>query len=272
MNVFDFAFYVLKSKKLDGKLLDISVIDSYSINTKRSIRFIKPGRGNEISFSSKQAKFPNKEHLKTNEGKKKALHFFANHELLAIEMMAQAILLYPECDAVELKKLVITLSDEQKHFRMYRSLINELGGDFGDYPVNSFFWTQMLKVNTFEQFYSLVAITFEQANLDFAKYYESFFRKNGDEKCADVLKIVYEDEISHVARGRMYLEKELAVNQSLWDYYQSVLPENITPSRAKGMIFDDEGRTKAGLGDHFIQSLKEYSGDFKVTKRKEWKR
>jgi uncharacterized ferritin-like protein (DUF455 family) len=271
MNVYDFAFCILKSKDLEGKLLDINLIDSYTINTKSRIRFVKPCRGNTISFSNKQAKFPNKEHLKTNEGKKKAIHFFANHELLAIEMMAQAILLYPDCDVLELKKLIITLGDEQKHFRMYRNLINDFGGDFGDYPVNSFFWTQMLNVSSFDEFYALVAVTFEQANLDFAKYYESLFRSMGDIKCADVLKVVYEDEISHVARGRMCLEKELKSNQTLWDYYLSVLPGNITPSRAKGMVFDIAGREKAGLGDHFIENLKEYNDDFRVTKRKEWK-
>lgn len=271
MNVFDFAFSILKGKSLEDKLLDIGVINSFDIDKRRSIRFIKPVRGENISFSKKQAKFPNKEHLKTKEGKKKAIHFFANHELLAIEMMAQAILLFPDTDTKEVKKLIITLSEEQKHFKLYRQLINDFGGDFGDYPVNSFFWNQMQSVNRFDEFYGLVALTFEQANLDFAKYYESFFRANGDSQCADVLKIVYEDEISHVARGRMLLEKELSENENLWDYYNQVLPGNITPSRAKGMIFDFDGRAKAGLGEHYIKSLQNYSDNFKVTRRKEWK-
>src|SRR5690606_28899320 len=54
-----------------------------------------PGRRGALSFSEKRVKFPKAQNLNENDKKAMALHSFANHELLAIEMMASALLVYP---------------------------------------------------------------------------------------------------------------------------------------------------------------------------------
>jgi uncharacterized ferritin-like protein (DUF455 family) len=140
---------------------------------------------------------------------------------------------------------------------------------FGDYPLNAFFWSYMEKIETYQGFFAVMSLTFEQANLDFCKHYEEVFKKVGDEKTANLLKLVYDDEIKHVARGYTVLKKKNA--DDLWCYYRELLPAPLTPARAKGMIFDTEGRVKAGLELSFIKDLQAYQSDFKVTKRKSWK-
>ena len=94
-----------------------------------------------------------------------------------------------------------------------------------------------------------------------------------DEEVAEniSLDIVYEDEISHVAYGRTWLNK-WKEDKSLWEYYLEHLPENLTPSRAKGMKFDHDSRVRAGLGENFIHSVLHYKDDFVVTDRKQWKK
>ncbi|MFT6604222.1 MAG: uncharacterized ferritin-like protein (DUF455 family), partial [Bacteriovoracaceae bacterium] len=79
-----------------------------------------------------------------------------------------------------------------------------------------------------------------------------------------------EDEISHVSIGRHWLEQWKPTG-SLWDYYKSLLPEKITPARAKGMIFSREARKRAGFSEDFIDSLDSYRDDFLITSRKKWK-
>lgn len=271
MKLYEFASTILKEGSLSSKLLSPQKIHWDELECWESERVDYPSRDNRIAFSEEQIKFPGKGALKDSRQRGKALHFFANHELLAIEMMAQALLLFPELTLAQRKSLVMTLGEEQKHFSLYLSRMQELGTSFGDYPLNQFFWSFMSEIKTPEQFFSVISLTFEQANLDFASYYMELFKEIGDERTYSILKEVYEDEIKHVARGRTELLKNVSHANELWDFYCENLPENLTPARAKGIVFDDEARAKSGLPQGFISSLKEYRNSFSVTDRKQWK-
>ena len=192
---------------------------------------------------------------------------------MAIEMMAAAILVYPTKTKQDFDfkvGLVSTIKDEQKHLKLYISRMNELGTDFGDFPVNDFFWKQMKGLKTPSQFYALMALTFEAANLDFALHYQNVFKEVEDEKTSNIMRTIYEDEIKHVSRGMIWLNK-WKQDKGLWEYYLESLPEFITPARAKGMNFDFEGRKRAGLPDSFINNVRDYRDNFNITDRKSWK-
>lgn len=228
-----------------------------------------PGRSKQISFSSEKHAFPKATRLNEADKKAMALHSFANHELLAIEMMAAALLIYPHHNEenVRFKKGILTaLKDEQKHLGLYIGRLNELGYEFGDFPLNDFFWRQMDNLKTPAQYTSMMALTFEAANLDFAQYYAAVFRSFGDTKTADIMDIVLEDEISHVAFGAHWL-KRWRGDKKLWDYYLNSLPGPITPSRSKGINFDSKVHAKAMGDDEFITSLINYDDSFQITKR-----
>lgn len=228
-----------------------------------------PGRSGKIAFSGRTIKFPKAPNLNQKQNTAIALHSFANHELLAIEMMAAAILVYPHStdEDIRFKKGIVTaLKDEQKHLGMYISRLNEFGYEFGDFPLNDFFWKQMPKLKTASQYAAVMALTFEAANLDFAQYYAKVFRSFGDTKTADILDIVLEDEISHVAFGSHWL-KRWREDQELWTYYMSSLPFPLTPARAKGVGFDPALHEKAVNDKEFSRQLDLYEDDFLITKR-----
>lgn len=271
MKLYEFCCCLLKKGDLASKLTSTDEIDWEESETWTPERLVKPKRCDSIAFSTKQIKFPGKGALKDPQQRAKALHFFANHELLAIEMMAQALLLFPDLSMAQRRSLIKTIEEEQKHFTLYLSRMQELGGHFGDYPLNQFFWSFMEQIETPEQFFSVISLTFEQANLDFASHYMTIFQELGDLKTYQILKEVYEDEIRHVARGRTELLKKARHPEELWELYCSNLPENLTPARAKGISFDGDARKKSGLSEGFIQSLKGYRNSFSVTNRKEWK-
>jgi uncharacterized ferritin-like protein (DUF455 family) len=125
-------------------------------------------------------------------------------------------------------------------------------------------------MKTPSEYLSMMALTFEAANLDFSYHYEKIFRELGDIKTADILKIVYEDEISHVGFGVNYLNR-WREDQSLWDYYLKTLPFPLSPARAKGKNFIIESRERAKMDNDFISRVKDFQTDYKVTIRKEWK-
>ncbi|EPZ51704.1 PF04305 family protein [Bacteriovorax sp. BAL6_X] len=275
MNTFEYARLLLESPFLEDKLTTSAVVTDLNYHkTKDGIKDLRPAREGKIIFSCEQLKFPKRGSFHLDEKKATALHFFANHELLAIEMMATALMYIPIEDKSQYKRiasgLLQTIDDEIKHFNLYRKRMNDFGIDFGDLPVNDFFWRQMQKITSFEEYFAVMALTFEAANLDFAKFYRDIFQGVDDKKSAAILNVVYEDEISHVGFGVHWLNKWR--NQSdLWEFYVQSLPDLLSPARAKGMIFDREGRVRTGMDDDFISRIENFKDEFIVTNRKEWK-
>jgi len=228
-----------------------------------------PSREKRIQFSDTQIKFPKSPSLNDKKNTAIALHSFANHELLAIEMMASAIMLYPhetEQDLRFKKGLWVALQDEQRHFSLYVERLKELGYEFGDFPLNDFFWRQMEKLKTPQQFSSVMSLTFEAANLDFAFYYKNIFEKFGDFKTANILKTVLEDEITHVSFGAHWLNRWRG-EKKLWDYYREQLPFPLTPARSKGIQYTSELHMRAIEDADFIRTKDLYEDDFRITKR-----
>ena len=86
------------------------------------------------------------------------------------------------------------------------------------YPLNDFFWRQLSDIDSFDDFFATMSSTFEAANLDFAAFYQKVFSEIGDQKTANILKIVYEDELTHVKLGSFWLNK-WREKDDLWSYY-----------------------------------------------------
>lgn len=270
MNWIESAQQILYGTNINDKLCSISNFENGELNLHHYP--LLPGRSKNIAFSSKKAKFPGKGSLAHDEKKAIAFHFFANHELLALEMMAAALLVYPHDteEGMRLKKdLIVTMRDEQKHLKLYIVRMKELGIEFGDYPLNDFFWRQTPNLKTPAQFYALMALTFESANLDFCSYYAEVFTELGDQKSADTMNIVLEDEIAHVARGARWLERASSTD-NLWDFYMENLPPLLTPCRAKGILYKPELRQRCGLSVNFVEMLSNYQDDYRITQRKTW--
>jgi len=271
MNVINYCEHILLNPNISDKLLSPSVVKCFKPEVNLEIP-VTPVRANEIKFSNERSKFPKPGSLTNDENKAKALHFFANHELLAIEMMAAAIIKFANTvSESEFKKICLGLlsaiKDEQKHFKLYVLRMKELGLKFGDVPVNDFFWRYFSQLNSFQEFFSIMSLTFESANLDFAHYYAKVFRELGDEKTANILEIIYEDELKHVRLGAFWVEN-LEKHKDLWRAYIDSLPVGITPARSKGISFDKNHRKKAGLPVEFIKNLESFVDDFRITNRR----
>ena len=187
-------------------------------------------------------------------------------------MMAAALLLYPDTgpDSILFKKgLIKTIQDEQKHLKLYLARMKNFGIELGDFPLNDFFWRSMENCKTPSHFFSAMAMTFESANLDFAQFYEKSFLAVEDFETAKIMRIVFEDEIPHVALGVHWLNQWKG-NKDLWTYFLNNLPGVMTPARSKGIHYDRSSREKAGLDGHFLDQLDLFRDDFKVTNRKSW--
>ena len=266
INYFDLGRIILEGENLSDKFFSASV--EWGQWQEKTLPVL-PGRSGKIIFSEEKLKFPKMSRLHEKEKKAMAIHSFANHELLAIEMMASALLIYPHNNEEDLRfkrGIYTALKEEQKHLSLYIKRLNQLGFEFGDFPLNDFFWRQMEKLKTPEQYASVMALTFEAANLDFASFYANLFRQMGDVETASILDTVLEDEIGHVAFGAHWMKKWRG-DKSLWEYYLSSLPWPLTPARSKGLGFDPILHQRAINDENFIFQLSSFDDQFEITKR-----
>src|SRR5882757_987758 len=134
MELRNFAEQVLFATTLDEKLETPAVItDDHPGSVVLAPQ--APGRPVELRFKpqgSGKADFPGVHRLEREQERGRLLHFFANHELLATELMALALLRFPDAPAAFRRGLLQTLKDEQAHTRLYMERMRECGIQFGE--------------------------------------------------------------------------------------------------------------------------------------------
>lgn len=264
MTLNDFAEFILRSSRLEDKLYSPERMPEDK-SDKLLIPPDRPERSEKISFSDKKSKMPRVEHLNNEENRVLSLHHFANHELMAVELFAWAILKFQDAPGSVRKSMYKTLLEEQKHLRLYLDSIRDWGMDLGDRPLNYIFWKQAPNMQTLSKFYAVMALTFEGANLDYSLIYQKTFEKFGDEKRSSIMEIVHRDEIRHVKRGAKIVFADAKGESGQWEQYLSLLSHPFTPRRAKGSFYFPELRTKAGLSEEFARKLGQYQDDYEGT-------
>src|SRR4029077_9079064 len=108
---------------------------------------------------------------------------------------------------------------EQEHVRLYTARLEALGLQFGALPLFKHFWSIVPHLTCPLRYLSVMSLTFEQANLDFAPMYGKSFAKAGDLASAALMQRILEDEISHVAFGFHWLKKLKKSEESAWDVW-----------------------------------------------------
>jgi uncharacterized ferritin-like protein (DUF455 family) len=221
-----------------------------------------PGRPAGLEFKAQNAaksEFPGLNALEQERERGRLLHFFANHELLATELMALVLLRFPDAPAAFRRGVFQTLKDEQEHTRLYIDRMRECGIEFGELPVSGYFWRAVSGMQNPMDYVAGLSLTFEQANLDFARQFAAGFARVGDAKSSALLEKIYRDEIAHVAYGLKWFRRWKNPDESDWDAFCRQLKFPLSPQRAKGLLLNTEGRRAAGFDAQFIAELDVFS-------------
>lgn len=223
-----------------------------------AVAWRSPPRSGKIQVAPKNTriKFPSPRSLQQKDMRIRCLHAFANHELMALEMMAWALLAFPEADKNFRRGLASVLMDEQRHFSLYSKRLEEMGASFGDLPVNDHFWRAAKDIHNPLEWVCLMHLTFEQANLDHAPFFARQFRGVEDEESARLMDVIFHDEIGHVRFGSHWLKEYQSEDESLFQAFLKNCSTQNMPDRARGMEFQEEARRKAGLDDEFIKAVR----------------
>jgi uncharacterized ferritin-like protein (DUF455 family) len=254
MEIRDFARTVLLTEDLDVKLAPAPA-ELTDADPGPAFRAAAPGRPPHLRFQ--KVEVPSIAGMADPAQRPRILHALANHELQAAELFAWALLAFPEAPAEFRRGLLRILDDEQRHTRMYIARVEDAGARFGDIPVHGYFWTKVETITTPLRFLCAMSLTFENANLDHTEEYAEAARRAGDLKTATVIERVHLDEIDHVRFGWTWLQIFKEKDDSAWDAFRANLTWPLRPARARGRIFDREGREAAGLDPDFIRRIEQ---------------
>lgn len=263
MNVTEFAEQIVFGKTLEDKLVVPGRLTrDEPIRNRPDVRsLVSPGRPVGLQMRhdpiGSGSSPPSDDQLENEHARGQLLHFLANHELLATELMALVLLKFPEAPDTFRRGILVTLQEEQEHTRMCIQRMRECGVEFGAYPLSGQFWRIVEPMQSPMDFVSRLSLTFEQANLDYSLHFATVFGRLGDSETAGLLQKIYEDEIGHVQHGLHWFRQWKDPEQSDWDAYQDSLEYPMSPQRGRGprAAFNREGRVLAGLTDDFIDSI-----------------
>ncbi len=220
----------------------------------------RPARPRHLQVAARRArkKFPHPQSLHQPEMRVRCLHAFANHELMALEMMAWALLAFPQAERTFRKGLAKILLDEQGHFRLYVERLHRLNVNFGDLPINDHFWRVGPDLSSPLDWVCAMHLTFEQSNLDHAPFYGRLFRQADDLDSAQLMQTIFEDEIQHVRFGSRWLKHYQPADSSAFETFLRHCAPGNPADRARGIEFQEQARRQAGLDEDFIRSLRHW--------------
>lgn len=258
MELKEWATRILSADTLAEKLLEPGTLTDHEPGS--SLFWDEPTRPMGLQFHkhSRKDKLPKLKELHKVDNRAACLHRFAGHELLAVEIMAYALIAFPDAPKHFRKGVANTLREEQEHVRLYIKQLEELGLKFGDLPLYKHFWAYTPHLRTPESYVSVMSLTFEMANLDFAPLYGAAFAENGDTGSAQLMERILKDEIAHVSFGWNWLKKLKDPSLPQWDAWIKALPPNLPPTRAKGPVFQEQNRLSAGVSEEWLQEFKKH--------------
>jgi uncharacterized ferritin-like protein (DUF455 family) len=225
-------------------------------------RLERPGRPPQLTIVARAPKTPGIDAIRTPSRRAQLVHSFLHHELQAAELMAWAILAFPDTPPSFRTGLAAIARDELRHVGMYRGLLRGLGHDVGDFPVRDWFWERIPRAPSPASFVASLGIGFEGANLDHAARFAARFRAIGDEEGAQIQEQVAEEEIPHVRFAlhwfRVFLAEESGAQDAAsprFAAWVARLVPPLSPIVMRGAPIARDARRRAGLDDAFIDEL-----------------
>lgn len=136
-------------------------------------------------------------------------HALAHIELNAIDLAADLIVrfsrdgrLAPTDQLDFLRDWAVVLDDEARHFTMLESHLQSLGYSYGDVPAHDGLWQSAIDTrHDLLARLAIVPLVHEARGLDVTPATIQGLAIAGDQKGAEILRQILEDEISHVAAG-----------------------------------------------------------------------
>lgn len=194
------------------------------------------------------------------EGRRALLHAIAHIELNAVNLALDVAARYwdiPMPDDFH-REWIGVADDEAKHFLLLNDRLAALEGAYGDLPAHNGLWESAIatKADILARL-AVVPMVLEARGLDVTPLMIEKFTAVGDAETVEALKIIYADEIGHVAVGRRWfehvadergLDHETTWHELVRTYFQGQVKRP----------FNKPARTEAGMRPEYYEPLADW--------------
>jgi uncharacterized ferritin-like protein (DUF455 family) len=185
------------------------------------------------------------------------LHALAHIELNAIDLAWDLIARFAPLAPPRafFDDWVAVADEEASHHGLLTSRLADLGAAYGDLPAHDGLWAAAAATaHDLLARLAVVPLVLEARGLDVTPDMTRRLERSGDTASADVLRVIYRDEIAHVATGRRWFE---------WVCAQRDLPpvetyQRLVRQHFRGILkppFNEAARSEAGFGTAFYLPL-----------------
>lgn len=187
--------------------------------------------------------------LGTDEGRAALVHAIAHIEYMAIHLAWDAIYRFPNMPDDYIADWMQVANEEVYHFSLLQARLHEFGFQYGDFKAHDGLWH--IAMETSQDLLARMALVprgSEARGLDVTPNIIHRLEQIGDQRTADILKIIYRDEIGHVEKGSKWLrylcdQRGLDAEQTFQRYFQQYA------AGKRGGKLDHAGRKAAGFSD-----------------------
>jgi uncharacterized ferritin-like protein (DUF455 family) len=146
-------------------------------------------------------------------------------------------------------------AEEAKHFTLLAQRLEALGAAYGDLPAHDGLWqAAQATAHDLAARLAVVPLVLEARGLDVTPAMIARLRAVGDDDSADILQLIHDEEIGHVAAGRRWFEHVCAESgrDAVPTYH--ALVRRYFKGRLKPP-FNDASRARAGFGAAYYAPL-----------------
>ncbi|MEA3491848.1 MAG: ferritin-like domain-containing protein [Campylobacterota bacterium] len=264
-------FYALLETAINSNEIDLK--EKYTAKclvhcTQNSVEYnesFTPELFKEPSYSSfckivDPRELPSRKDFDTTEGLATLVHAIAHIEYSAIDLALDAVYRYPQMPIEYKIDWLEVADDEIRHFKMLHELLQDLGYDYGDFPVHSgLFDASRHTAGDILDRMAVIPRYYEASGLDvnpqIVKKLENRRKIPNINRLINMLNIIYDEEIVHVHKGDKWFRylcelRKLDVEPT----YMEILKSYLLIDKHRPHL-NVEARKEAGFSCHELLRL-----------------
>jgi len=145
--------------------------------------------------------------ISTTEGFLALIHSIAHIEFNAINLALDAVYRFRQMPLQFVSDWLVVAEEEAKHFSLLKDFLILQGANYGDFPSHNGLWDMVCKTR-FDVLHrmALVPRVMEARGLDVTPKMIKRFTQSGEHQAADIMQVIYDDEIGHVRIGNYWYQ------------------------------------------------------------------
>jgi uncharacterized ferritin-like protein (DUF455 family) len=193
--------------------------------------------------------------LATEQGRIVMLHSFAHIEFNAINLALDAAYRFRQMPDKFISDWLRVAREEAYHFKLVSDYLLDLGSGYGAYDAHNGLWDMVCKTrHDVLHRMALVPRVMEARGLDVTPGLMQKFAQIGDQRTVDILQVIYQEEIGHVAIGNYWYhyccqQRGVDAGATFSDLIDQYFSGNLRGP------FNHEARLKAGFEEDELNQL-----------------